>query len=138
MTFNEFLTYVTKLNVSENKREFNEHWRPTADLCLPCLVNYDLIGKYETLLEDAQLVLWKANVFDLVKFPKREETYSSQPSNALLQHYYGNVSAETMRQIAAIYSQDLALFRYDLDSILKSPIKTESKYRANVTLSNTS
>ncbi len=113
VTFTEFLIYITNLNTSDHKREFNEHWRPIFDLCLPCFVNYDVIGNYETLHNDAQLVLWKAHFIDLIKFPKREETYSNQPSSDLIMQYYSNISQDLMNKIAMVYSEDLQLFQYN-------------------------
>src|SRR5207253_2007912 len=113
VTFTEFLTYVTGLDRGEHKRDFNEHWRPIYDLCLPCLVDFDVIGKMETLVEDAQLVLWKANVYDYVKFPKREHTYTDHmPSTDLVQQYYSNISQSLMNDLATVYAQDMKLFNY--------------------------
>ena len=113
ITFNEFLTYVSNLNVSDHKHQFNEHWRPVFDLCHPCLLDYDLIGKYETLHSDAQLVLWKARISHLIQFPKREETYSYQPSSDLLFNYYSNISETLISKLSEVYIQDLELFQYD-------------------------
>jgi len=128
VTFSEFLIYITTLNTSDHKKEFNEHWRPIYDLCLPCLVDYDLIGKYETLHNDAQLVLWKARVMDLIKFPKREETYSNQPSSDLIWQYYSNISQSLIDRIATIYSEDLQLFQYSqqINSADNNPIDTST------------
>ncbi|XP_026678380.1 carbohydrate sulfotransferase 11 [Diaphorina citri] len=59
VTFNEFATFLTKNGRGE---EMNEHWRPVHHLCQPCKINYDFIGKHETLYEDANLLLREIGV----------------------------------------------------------------------------
>ncbi|CAG2178806.1 unnamed protein product, partial [Oppiella nova] len=113
VTFEEFLRYVTELNTTDHKREFNEHWRPAYDLCHPCAIDYDVYGKYETLHSDVQLVLRRAGIQKTVEFPKREDTYSNQPSSDLIHSYYGNVSDLLVDKVADIYAEDIQLFQYD-------------------------
>ncbi|CAG2103740.1 unnamed protein product [Medioppia subpectinata] len=113
VTFAEFLSYVSQLNHTDHKREFNEHWRPVFDLCLPCAIDYDVIGKYETLHSDVQLVLRRAGIGHLIQFPTRSDTYSNQPSSDLLNQYYNNISDRLLDKIADVYHEDLQLFQYD-------------------------
>lgn len=60
VTFREFVDYIT--DDSENGTTRNEHWRPIDELCLPCVVNYNLVSKYESLVEDATEVLERIGV----------------------------------------------------------------------------
>lgn len=60
VTFGEFVDFITTVeNINGTQ---NEHWRPITELCHPCIVNYDLISKYETLVEDATEVLERMGV----------------------------------------------------------------------------
>lgn len=59
VTFREFVEFIT--NDTENGTR-NEHWKPIYELCQPCVVNYNLVSKYETLVEDATEVLERMNV----------------------------------------------------------------------------
>lgn len=59
VTFREFVDFVT--DDSENKIR-NEHWRPINELCRPCTVNYNLVSKYESLVEDATEILERIGV----------------------------------------------------------------------------
>lgn len=59
VTFREFVDFVT--DDTENGTQ-NEHWRPIYDLCQPCTVNYNLVSKYESLVEDATEVLERIGV----------------------------------------------------------------------------
>jgi len=59
VTFREFVDFVT--DDAENGTR-NEHWKPIYDLCQPCIINYNLISKYESLVEDATEVLERIGV----------------------------------------------------------------------------
>lgn len=54
VTFREFVDFITSDDTLNSR---NEHWMPIYDLCLPCVVNYNLVSKYESLAEDATEVL---------------------------------------------------------------------------------
>ena len=43
--FDEFLKYISNLSSKNHARAFDEHWKPISDLCFPCLIDYDVIGK---------------------------------------------------------------------------------------------
>ena len=45
VTFEEFVGVVLK----PHKLPRDVHWRPMTDLCHPCAVRYDFVGRYETL-----------------------------------------------------------------------------------------
>lgn len=113
VTFDEFLRYVASLDTGDHGAAFNEHWRPLAKLCFPCQLRYDLLGSYDTLERDSRLVLRRAGLDTRVAFPSRRRTYSSEPTAALMRRYYGNVSDALMERLRRVYSEDMALFRYE-------------------------
>ena len=58
VTFSEFVDFI----VDDNENGVhNEHWASITQLCHPCLVNYNLVSKYETLAEDATEILERIN-----------------------------------------------------------------------------
>ena len=60
VSFEEFLQFTTKnLKVGEH---VDSHFSPIYSLCNPCLINFDVIGKLETFLEDSTVVLKMAEV----------------------------------------------------------------------------
>lgn len=67
ITFEEFARWSSNPRSSFLVRN-QEHWRPMVDMCYPCLIHYDIIGRLETLQRDAALVLRTANITDLT-FP---------------------------------------------------------------------
>lgn len=110
--FEEFIQYVTSLDMRDWKRAFNEHWRPVFDLCFPCHIDYDFAGRYETLETDASYILEKTGVSKHVKFPSRLQTYKKQPTKNVMQTYYRNISTSYHRKLFEIYKEDFALFEY--------------------------
>ncbi|CAH1782684.1 unnamed protein product [Owenia fusiformis] len=66
VTFEEFLSYsfssIKKSNISGG----NEHWVTIQQLCNPCGVGYDYIGHLETMQQDTEVILQRANVSHLI------------------------------------------------------------------------
>lgn len=112
VTFREFVDFVT--DDSENGTR-NEHWRPIYELCQPCIVNYNLISKYESLIEDATEVLERIGVTS-INFPAKPS--SSEPTSSKLDRYYSTLSYKQLRKLADLYKLDLKLFDYSLEDVL--------------------
>ena len=43
-TFKEFVDSVLNTKV----KSMNAHWKPINDLCMPCYISYDIIGRYKS------------------------------------------------------------------------------------------
>ncbi|EZA47465.1 Carbohydrate sulfotransferase [Ooceraea biroi] len=112
VTFREFVDFVT--DDSENGTR-NEHWRPINELCQPCVVNYNLVSKYESLVEDATEILERIGVTS-VSFPTKPP--SSEPTSRKLDKYYSTLSYKQLRKLADLYKLDLRLFDYSLEDVL--------------------
>lgn len=109
VTFAEFAQYLIKSEVGS----YNEHWQTVTELCHPCYLNYDLIGKYETLTEDSDFVLnyFKLN-FSFPGLPKPSRTASS------LVKYFSTLDKDVIYKLYKIYELDFKLFGYDLFNTL--------------------
>ncbi|XP_012229793.1 carbohydrate sulfotransferase 11-like [Linepithema humile] len=112
VTFREFVDFVT--DDSENGTR-NEHWRPIYELCQPCLVNYNLVSKYESLVEDATEILERIGVTS-VSFPPKPPSY--EPTSRKLDRYYSTLSYKQLRKLVDLYKLDLRLFDYSLEDVL--------------------
>lgn len=108
VTFAEFVRYVIDPRTVAHS-VFNEHWRPMVDLCLPCTIQYNVIGKYESLMNDAWLVLDKAKLSHIASFPR-----SDKPSStfSLMTEYAGQLTHEELMHLYHIYEMDFRLFDY--------------------------
>ena len=110
VTFKEFAAYL----VAEEEGEFNEHWKPIYHLCHPCLVSYDIIGKYETFDQDSEFILKQIGETTIV-FPHAPKS-SKTTSN--LQKYFSTLDHKAVKQLYNVYAKDFRLFGYNLEDML--------------------
>lgn len=107
VTFDEFTRFVTDPKTDE--RPLNEHWRPMVELCRPCEIQYDLIGKYETLDDDTRLVLNAIGPNRDIKFP----TQPSANNSLVIKSFYQALPKAQLQKIYSLFELDFRLFGYD-------------------------
>lgn len=109
VTLNEFIQYVISLRKTR-KEPFNSHWDNFYKLCFPCLVDYDFIGKFDSLNEDIHSVLKHLGVENQIHFPDKP-TFNPSTSE-ILQSSFANISSEDIRELVKVYAIDYAMFGY--------------------------
>jgi hypothetical protein len=119
VSFNEFVQYVIDPR-SSLRRPLNEHWRPYYQLCRPCQIRYDVIGKYETLEEDAVHVIAAiaaaagSGAGDVtVRFPVVRRTNRTSDRHLRL----SSVTHDDVQRLCTVYSADCQLFGYSCPSL---------------------
>ena len=112
VTFHEFVRYIIDPKTATASGGFNEHWKPMSDLCLPCTIRYNVIGKYETLMDDAWLVLEKAHLGGM-SFPRSDRPSST---TSLVDEYMSQLTREELMHLYHIYELDFRLFDYKMAS----------------------
>ena len=105
VTFQEFLRYVLDRPV----RLMDRHWMPYDNQCFPCEVNYDVIGKHETMTEDANYLLDLWNVSN-IRFPPAYRNASAEACE--YNHFYSNVSAVIIDRVIDKFKEDSLMFGY--------------------------
>ncbi|XP_068686815.1 carbohydrate sulfotransferase 11-like isoform X2 [Montipora foliosa] len=110
VTFPEFTKYVVKT------QHLDEHWSPIDQLCHPCAINYDFIGHYESLSQDASYLVKLAGIDDRVSFPP---VHPSNTTAELLQ-YYSHIPKGRISELAQIYQSDIGMFGYSFPGKLGS------------------
>ena len=114
VTFDEFLNYVLHIG----KGYWNEHWQTYDKLCHPCGIQYDFIGKFENLEQEAPYVLEMSGISRIlnISFPeiKPSMTFSKVP------FYYSQISKERFYAVLKLFGNDTEMFRYDLPKSLYS------------------
>ncbi|XP_071489941.1 carbohydrate sulfotransferase 11-like [Diadema antillarum] len=113
LTFAEFIRFV----IDPDTDSYNKHWSDMSSMCLPCDIEYDVIGKYETISADAPYVLQLANVAPNISFPTPAPgsvTSSSSPGTA--ERIFRSVPRDHLLKLATLYSEDFRLFHYDPSS----------------------
>lgn len=115
--FAEFLAYL--LDPRTRRHEpFNEHWERAHALCHPCIVRYDVVGKFETLADDAAFVL------DLVgepglRFPAPPLRPEKDLTRDQARRLFQDISPFYQRRLFDLYKMDFLLFNYSAPSYLR-------------------
>lgn len=104
ITFTKFIYYV--LSLRDEAR--NEHWKSYEGLCHPCAVDYDFIGHFENLGQEAQYVLKKTGLEKIVAFPP---IISLNTSRKVLEKY-SEVPQHMILQLGDAFKNDLEMFNY--------------------------
>lgn len=112
VTFTEFVQYLLMPEINVNKT-YNEHWKPISDLCNPCIVRYNIIGKYETLIDDSALALHIIGL-DNLTFPAGQKTSGT---SELMTKYFDPFPMKITRNLYKVYEDDFKLFGYTLEDV---------------------
>ncbi|CAL1544542.1 unnamed protein product, partial [Lymnaea stagnalis] len=110
VTFTEFVEYI----VDPTKEiPMNEHWEKYETLCNPCLVNYDFIGKLESIETDGQYVLDKLALGYKLSIPRRSDLkYATNQTQTFMKEYYGQLPRRLLVKLFRMYHGDFVLFNY--------------------------
>ncbi|KAH8293155.1 hypothetical protein KR044_007053, partial [Drosophila immigrans] len=113
--FGEFVEYLLRPELSRvNQTDYNEHWEVIAKLCNPCVMKYNVVGKYDTLLDDSALALYLSGTKNLT-FPTGHKPSSTK---ANLRNYFDPLPIGAIRRLYEIYEEDFRLFDYGMDDVL--------------------
>ena len=116
MKFEEFVRYVLQ-EARHGHQRLDHQWRPQYNLCQPCHINYDFIGHYETLHQDAEHVLRQisrlSNNTD-VQFPATDLDNRNRNSHEFLRNFYGEVSSKMLFSLQQLYKRDYEVFGYNI------------------------
>ncbi|XP_066521165.1 carbohydrate sulfotransferase 11-like [Hoplias malabaricus] len=116
VSFTEFVRYLVDPS-TQHEEPFNEHWERAHALCHPCLISYDVVGKYETLSEDAAYVLRLAGVDEHVTFPSTAG--NARTTGDMAADFFKSISPEYQRKLYDLYSMDFMLFNYSTPAYLQ-------------------
>ncbi|XP_072018608.1 carbohydrate sulfotransferase 11-like [Amphiura filiformis] len=115
LTIHDFVRFLIDQN--HNRSRTDNHWIENYKFCHPCDFPYTVIGKYETLLEDAKYILKLTKVDDIVNFPESEgfagnSTQSSELRK--LMSFYHQIPIDDLQKLIKRYKLDYILFNYTL------------------------
>ena len=115
VTFGEFAQDV--IDTWSSGIPLNPHWRPQYQICHPCYIKYDFIGRFENLNDEASQVLAKLTASggqtSNVTFPFKNAYRANVPLSKQREKFYANISRDTIRKLISIYRIDYKLCDYD-------------------------
>lgn len=117
VSFGEFVRYLVDPRTKQEE-PLNEHWERVHSLCHPCLIHYDVVGKYESLQADAQAVLRLAGVEDAVRFPASGK--NTRTDGSMAARFFKHISPYYQRKLFSMYRMDFLLFNYSTPEYLRT------------------
>ena len=117
-----FSTFIRRDLLTNNKTtlQTNQHWRSYEQIC-PCEVNYDYIGHFENLAEEATQLLKIIGVDGYVTFPE----YRPSKSQPYMLEYYSQLSKDEIFRLGKIFHLDFKLFGYDFPGSLEEVLRNQ-------------
>nr|XP_006814963.1 PREDICTED: carbohydrate sulfotransferase 11-like [Saccoglossus kowalevskii] len=117
VTFLEFVKYLA--DPQTRFQDMDMHWTPIFVIGRACNMNYDIIGKFEKLQEDALYVLEKINARHVVTFPSYDTHVTNSSHDDTYSKYYSTVPEELLSRLYKKYELDFTLFDYDKPQIIE-------------------
>ncbi|XP_053413409.1 carbohydrate sulfotransferase 12 [Nycticebus coucang] len=108
VSFANFIQYLLDPH-TERLAPFNEHWRQVYRLCHPCQIDYDFVGKLETLDEDASQLLRLLRVDRRLHFPP---SYRNRTASSWEEDWFSKIPLAWRQQLYKLYEADFVLFGY--------------------------
>lgn len=108
VSFANFIQYLLDPH-TEQLGPFNEHWRQVHRLCHPCQIDYDFVGKLETLDQDAAQLLRLLKVDQHLRFPP---SYRNRTASSWEEGWFASIPLAWRRQLYQLYEADFVLFGY--------------------------
>ncbi|XP_042196298.1 carbohydrate sulfotransferase 8 isoform X2 [Callorhinchus milii] len=111
VTFSEFARYLLD---GGRPVGMDIHWEGYGRLCSPCLIDYDFIGKFETMDEDAAYLLRLLAAPGNLTFPRNKDRHPGDKRTGpeLTHHYFSRLSAAQRQGLYQLYSTDYLMFNY--------------------------
>ncbi len=103
LSFTHFIKYLLDPQTEEEK-PFNEHWQQMYRLCHPCQIEYDFVGKLETLDEDTEHLLKILGLDNYIHFPPG---YENRTAVDWEREWFANISVADRRKLYHLYEQTL-------------------------------
>lgn len=111
VTFREFVQYLLDVRRPVG---MDIHWEPVSQLCSPCVLKYNFIGKFESLQEDANFLLEGIGAPRNLTFPdfKDRNPLAERTSSSITQRYFAQLNATERQRAFDFYYMDYLMFNY--------------------------
>uniref|UniRef100_A0A668A0M7 Carbohydrate sulfotransferase n=1 Tax=Myripristis murdjan TaxID=586833 RepID=A0A668A0M7_9TELE len=111
VTFQEFVQYLLDVHRPVG---MDIHWEPANQLCNPCLLDYDFIGKFENMEEESNFLLRRTGAPRNLTLPnfKDRNPSAERTSMQITQKYFAQVSMWERQRMYDFYYMDYLMFNY--------------------------
>ncbi|XP_068811715.1 carbohydrate sulfotransferase 8 isoform X2 [Struthio camelus] len=109
--FKEFIQYLLDVHRPVG---MDIHWDHVNRLCSPCLIDYDFVGKFESMEDDANFFLHLIGAPQNLTFPKFKDRHSNEErtTTKITQHYFAQLSPSQRQRSYDFYYMDYLMFNY--------------------------
>lgn len=111
VTFREFVQYLLDVRRPVG---MDIHWEPVSQMCSPCLLRYNFIGKFENLEKEANFLLRNIGAPQNLTFPdfKDRNPLAERTSARITQQYFAQLNATERQKVYDFYYMDYLMFDY--------------------------
>ncbi|NWT84329.1 CHST8 sulfotransferase, partial [Lanius ludovicianus] len=111
VSFQEFVSFI----IAKPPHTLDIHWKPMPLLCDPCNIQYDILGKYETLGLDSERVLEVIGAPESLQYPSLKRYGSEKRTyRDITLEYLRQLTSEQIEKIKKLYEMDFFLFNYTM------------------------
>uniref|UniRef100_A0A8D1FR26 Carbohydrate sulfotransferase n=1 Tax=Sus scrofa TaxID=9823 RepID=A0A8D1FR26_PIG len=109
--FPEFVQYLLDVHRPVG---MDIHWDHVSRLCSPCLIDYDFVGKFESMEDDANFFLSLIQAPRNLTFPRFKDRHSQEArTTARITHqYFAQLSTLQRQRTYDFYYMDYLMFNY--------------------------
>lgn len=109
--FPEFIQYLLDVHRPVG---MDIHWDHVSRLCSPCLIDYDFVGKFESMEDDANFFLSLIHAPRNLTFPRFKDRHAQEArTTARITHqYFAQLSAPQRQRAYDFYYMDYLMFNY--------------------------
>lgn len=111
-TFKELVRYIV-----DGVEEFDSHWTLMSDICQPCTVHYDFVGKIETAAEDMAYIYGKLGLSDFLG--EVDEVHNASGSEDKFYECFSQLTMEEFDNLVQVYEPDFTYFDYSPEEFRK-------------------
>lgn len=103
-SFEGYIRYLISMDLAS----LNEHFRPFMDLCQPCSINYNFIGNFYNLPDEAYHIMAFLGIPR--NFYLNRVEHPSTNTSSMVSHYYDTISLSLKLLLLQQFSQDLLMY----------------------------
>ncbi|KAM9062093.1 carbohydrate sulfotransferase 8 [Sarcophilus harrisii] len=109
--FSEFSQYLLDVHRPVG---MDIHWDHVNRLCSPCLIDYDFVGKFESMEEDANFFLRLVGAPRNLTFPSFKDRHSDEErtTTSIARRYFAQLSPLQRQRTYDFYYMDYLMFNY--------------------------